>query len=304
MRAATSISAPSVTAQVEPDAALIPKLFPSLAEGELAERYFPGKMWLLDEGPLERIPGIIDAFLRPDLKGLLDLSNHDVIAYANGGNGERPYTRVPKSAAMFVQQQGMSLEVQYLNESVPCVAAWLESLVRELGVPGGKSIFCCAIVSPPGEALPVHFDDIEVISLQLSGRKRWWIAPPDEGGRFPLQNSFDRARRRDAYPLAIPELSGPPTLEMRRGSVVFLPRGFWHRTEALEPSVNLVFVIDTPMAFEVALEALRAKMLERTDWRRTVAGKAREQTRTTTAAALEGSLDRLLDELQRAWSSP
>lgn len=73
-----------------------------------------------------------------------------------------------------------------------------------------------------------HWDDHEIFALQLVGRKHWQSHPPTR--RWPLPD--------DA-------VSGPPPaytrdVTMAPGSLLYLPRGWWHRvTPVGEPSLHL-----------------------------------------------------------------
>jgi hypothetical protein len=111
-----------------------------------------------------------------------------------------------------------------------------------------------------------------------------------------------------------PALAEFETVEMKPGTVLFMPRGTWHYTESGENSLSVSIVVRTPAAFECALEALRLRMLQDARWRRPLYGAwgsgphhetAREQwqtlmqdwTRMTAGMRLE---DALLTQLKEA----
>jgi hypothetical protein len=133
------------------------------------------------------------------------------------------------------------------------VGEWLDSIGDELGLGPGLMI-CDGVISPPGDAVPKHFDGIETLTVQLTGCKRWRIAPCPEAA-FPYHSSFPGLAHnlRDGEdPLGhIPTTFSPKmpkgarTVMMRPGSVCFLPRGWWHETESLAPSISLSFVLRT-----------------------------------------------------------
>jgi hypothetical protein len=73
-----------------------------------------------------------------------------------------------------------------------------------------------------------HWDDHDVFVLQLTGRKNWEVHPATR--KWPLPDDF---------------IEEPPTnytyeFTLKAGSVLYLPRGWWHRvTPVNEPSLHL-----------------------------------------------------------------
>ncbi len=70
----------------------------------------------------------------------------------------------------------------------------------------------------------LHWDRHDVLVLQVSGRKRWKVYEPTR--LHPLQD--DSA--------AAPEPTAPPVWEgvLETGSVLYLPRGWWHVAQAMD----------------------------------------------------------------------
>lgn len=62
------------------------------------------------------------------------------------------------------------------------------------------------------------------------------------------------------------------TAEMKPGSVLFLPRGTWHYTEAGEPSLSLSITISPPTLIDCAMEQLRWLLLQDSAWRQPLYG--------------------------------
>jgi 50S ribosomal protein L16 3-hydroxylase len=56
-------------------------------------------------------------------------------------------------------------------------------------------------------------------------------------------------------------------IPMRRGSVMFLPRGYWHATEASEDSLQLNFTFSQPSWADALLPALQRRLLRHEHWR-------------------------------------
>lgn len=76
----------------------------------------------------------------------------------------------------------------------------------------------------------LHVDHHDVLIVQVSGEKRWFIGP-----------------RSSAWPLQVPAHNGERPDELlwsgvlSQGDVLYLPRGYWHRAEATDdgPSLHL-----------------------------------------------------------------
>jgi 50S ribosomal protein L16 3-hydroxylase len=120
----------------------------------------------------------------------------------------------------------------------------------------------------------MHFDDHEVIVVQLAGRKRWTIAQNTTVVN-PLHNA-GRALEGEAGRYA----DGPPPPDLRRGkavalrpgSVLFLPRGYWHQTIAQERSISLTFGFRTPSWLDLLQQHLASTLSLRPEWRQTAWG--------------------------------
>jgi hypothetical protein len=85
------------------------------------------------------------------------------------------------------------------------------------------------------EGFGLHFDDHDVLVVQLSGRKRWRFHPPTRAAAM-LQDVV-------TPPLPTGEPYGDTVLD--EGDVVFLPRGWWHGASAGEGthSMHLTYSI-------------------------------------------------------------
>ncbi len=90
------------------------------------------------------------------------------------------------------------------------------------------------------------------------------------------------------------------TAEMKPGTVLFLPRGTWHYTEAGEPSLSLSITISPPTLLDCAMEQIRWLLLQDSAWREPLYG-------ATANGALHENLRahtrRLLDRLPQLVSS-
>jgi hypothetical protein len=81
----------------------------------------------------------------------------------------------------------------------------------------------------------LHWDDHDVLVVQVAGRKQWAIYGPTR--QYPLF--------RDIEPNVQPPSNAIWTGELSNGDVLYIPRGWWHEACALgEPTLHLTFGIN------------------------------------------------------------
>jgi 50S ribosomal protein L16 3-hydroxylase len=172
---------------------------------------------------------------------------------------------------------GASLSFDRLDVADASLRSGLDVVAAGLGVPK-TLISCVAFAAPPHGGVPRHFDAKEVMVIQLAGRKRWTLAANTEVA-YPLEDYSPHlggglspeSRSYMPWPIA-PE---PPRhswdVVMEPGGVLFVPRGYWHQTCALEPSLSLSLVIATPSHLDMFLAVLRRRLIADPIWRSTVA---------------------------------
>lgn len=86
-----------------------------------------------------------------------------------------------------------------------------------------------AFISRGDAHAPVHHDDYDIIVVQLSGRKRWFISTE----RSELPNSWK------TIPEGTPILGPHEVVEVDAGDLLYLPRGTRHRVDAMAESFHL-----------------------------------------------------------------
>lgn len=261
-------------------------------------QHWPDKAFV-SHGAAERLP----AFLRaPELTNVEALSaRYRGWLRFTSGRKYQQMIAIDQVHAISLYRMGLTVQFADIAPCVRQVPAELARLEAELGInPGAAqaSVFC----SPLAEGLSVHFDSQDLFSVQLAGEKRFHFAPVNEiscpsGTQFvPGTEAFD-----DLYPQAsqgFPDAAGIDfaTVEMKPGSVLFIPRGTWHHTESQGESVSVSIALGAPSAAECVLEQLRMLMLQDPAWRRPLyggwgGGAMREEAKTRAArllAALPG----------------
>ncbi|SCF06264.1 Cupin superfamily protein [Micromonospora coriariae] len=122
---------------------------------------------------------------------------------------------------------GASLVVDAIDEIWPPVRSLAEDLEHALGEYVKVNAYASWTQEP---GFDHHWDDHDVIVLQVSGSKRWSLF--GEARRYPL--------RRDVDPNLSPPCGEVATLDIKAGDVLHVPRGHWHAVSTIEgPSLHL-----------------------------------------------------------------
>ena len=124
------------------------------------------------------------------------------------------------------------------------LSAPLDQLARALEMLLHQPVTTSAFWSRGGMRAPVHFDDHDLLVVQLRGEKRWYISrKPSE-----LNNAWR------GIPGAPQELGPHEIVDVRPGDVLYLPRGTLHSVDSASPSLH-VAVGFTPLTVREALIA-------------------------------------------------
>ncbi|WP_062988075.1 JmjC domain-containing protein [Nocardia anaemiae] len=138
-----------------------------------------------------------------------------------------------------------------------------------------KSAKCQLFCNRPGAVTSVHFDPIDVITVQLTGCKTWRVAP----NRFapaPLEGwapgdpvpAVMRIYGDGEPPSQIPDDATEYRLEP--GAVLHVPRGYWHETSSDQDSISLHILLIPPLRLDFLLASLRNELLREPYWRESV----------------------------------
>ncbi|MFP3517142.1 cupin domain-containing protein [Pseudomonas sp. SIMBA_077] len=252
-------------------------------------------------GPLDRLPAV---FLQPLLQHT-DLLADVYRGPLSFGRGLRsPQTFDTRASAGSLLQLGLTVFMQDVAPALSGAPQFLRDLERELGVASGcarLSAFACA----GDDGVSCHYDAEEVISIQLLGRKTFHVAPMDEiplpyGAQFgpgmvAVENLYEQAR--DGFP--DPAQATFQSFDLQPGSVLFLPRGTWHRTQAQEPSLSLSIVVRPPVLAEALLGWLQPWLLGDARWRLPLYGPVNTQQ-----SALQPLLRELATRLEQGAEQP
>lgn len=272
---------------------------------ERGRRRFLARHWpdahehLFHHGPAARLRGITD---HPALQDLSVLLRHHRMIRAQHTRGPRSFVQavIEPEQYPFVSELGVPVTFEGIQRTFPDLARWATGLATELGLPP-ESCSCSVFVSPPGTGFDKHFDGKDIFVIGLVGRKDFHIAPNTDVAN-PTQNGGPTFRTfaRDLHlyakpPFAMAMPRRAVTCTVRPGSVLFLPRGYWHATIARGgASWSLSIAFQRPTYAEIAAEHLRCRLLADPRWRRPIPPPLVGRTRNLRAV---GELDALLAEL-------
>jgi len=196
-------------------------------------------------------------------------------------------------------EMGMSVYLPDLALSVPGTNGFLRALEAELGLEE-TSCHITVWASPREDGASTHFDGEDVISVQLSGTKQFEVAPMREyacpyGPQFgPGGAAFDEMYPQLEQGFPDPDCADFQSIKMTPGSVLFLPRGTWHRTRAEQDSFAISIGIRPPCAVDALLDQLKYLLLQDPEWRRPLYGVQGD------AKQRKEALERARKALQRA----
>ena len=237
--------------------ACVEHLFRPLSTRQFLEKHWPNRPWLR-YGPSRRLAPILGLPALRDLSTMLKTRGTYLSAVSPKFRSDQIQERgITVAAARRRFESGWTLTIGGLHEVVPELDQFLRQLATVLGLPEGGEMGrhrIIAYASPLGEALACHFDPTANFVIQIRGQKRWRIAPnrsvenpvdvystrvPSE--RFAKLASYCDVKR---LPNKIP--SRARSVVLSPGSVMFLPRGYWHETEALADSLSIHLVMHQP----------------------------------------------------------
>lgn len=169
---------------------------------------------------------------------------------------------------------GLGLLFNDVQNISPVLEEWLADLKRDLGISSLTYGRCLIYATPHGKGTAAHFDQNINFVLQVHGTKRWHVAPNNQiinpMTRHTIGLPIDpemMSYMEEEMPNEMPE--GEQVFELRPGSLLFVPRGCWHSTEAQGDALSLNFTFTAPTWADLFLAALRSRLILSPEWRET-----------------------------------
>lgn len=204
---------------------------------------------VLSHGPVARLRPVLQAGLIDNLDLLQNLAtnhsqsiragfldNHGILEYRAMNQAEREQITSAR-LGLFIFD-GLERHFSSLREM-------LVQACQDFGYPTFGA-HCLGFFHTPRATLPRHCDELDVIVIQLFGSRRWWIernSDPPVGISEPLRATSLSGE------LADPKFgASTKVIELRPGSVLYLPAGHWHQTYARSYSFSLTLGLPGPVA--------------------------------------------------------
>ena len=149
-------------------------------------------------------------------------------------------------------QDGATIIVNQAHRRFPALA----DLCRRLAAEVSSSFQTNLYLTPPGaQGFDVHYDDHDVIVLQIDGAKEWTIH--DAAYPLPLQGEeFDPDEKVETNPVE--------RFVVQAGDTVYIPRGVRHAAKALDEHIALHVTVGimTRTWFEFVVEAIARRCFD------------------------------------------
>jgi hypothetical protein len=268
--------------------------FAELGASRFFSEYWPGTP-CQEHGDPDRLHALFRSPLLADFEALAQNYRGPTFYFAREASAMRPIDRPPAQ----LYREGRTIYFGNVEPFIHGASEFLRGLERELGVkPGCARIGVFA--SPQDDGATIHYDTNDVFSIQIKGDKQFNIAPVKELS-YPAGTQYSQgtAPLRYHYPQMQHGFPDPSSAEyecvdMKPGTVLYMPRGMWHHTFASAESIAVSIIVNPPLAVDMILEHLKVTLLQKQEWREPVYGIWNE----TPPASSKQKVASLIEELR------
>lgn len=281
--------------------ASVERLFPGLTLEQFFAQQWPDEMLFVKDDPA-RLEGLIGLPILREYHRLLELIKGDTAnVMLNDAAGREISASFPSDRVLPLLQAGSSILMPDMSRVIEPLAAVARRMEQAAGF-SFNSVYTAIHISPPGRGVSLHFDKYDVMVVMVKGRKRWTVSrtPVVE---YPSDGYTVGTPLPEDIALAWPEQMGPVDSKyspedtedfvLEPGTVLYVPRGHWHRTKALEESVSIQIEVYTPRWMELLLQKIRQRLMRHGRWRQPSLGGFQGEAHPSSARA-RGQLSTLL----------
>ena len=228
------------------------------------------------------------------VESILPQEGADVVAGREGRHWEGP---LPKSLAeaQALLAAGYMLGIRHAERHDAGLAKLAAGFQQDFLAPIDIHLFCTPAGNP---GYGWHYDAEDVFVLQTQGSKEWWLRK-NTVNPWPLVETLpaDMRYEREIMPVMRCKLAA--------GDWLYVPAGYWHRTESSEESISLSIGVLSAAALDV-FDHLRRQLLDSLQWRQRLPamGAAAVLSEAELHAQLQNLFAELGSDLARQMSRP
>jgi ribosomal protein L16 Arg81 hydroxylase len=273
-------------------------LFHPVQEQVFFEEYWNRKALYIPGKP-EKFAGLFD-------RAAFDRAVHNCVDLKVGftdENGWPGHFNVKPEQVTEMLADGKTVCASLIDPQNPVLTAFLNRIARHFAVAG--KFFFNSYLSPDGAGFGLHLDHHPVSILQIEGQKRWWYSP--EPGLKEVITNVSFPRDRDALKLPWVTVAKPREQDLcevvlNPGDVLYMPKGTWHRAQAIGGSLGLTLAMESVVPLELIQAALLTHM-NKVEFRSQVPGYWWRSVQNGMPPELERTLEAALRELRATVNS-
>jgi 50S ribosomal protein L16 3-hydroxylase len=279
----------------------LPALIHPLSMSQFLSHYQENEPFLVEASAPE-INSIKELPFLASLDALLNSWPHVISAHLPDLRDEASAIDTTAKDAGKLYQNGMGLLFNDAETISPLLNSWLMDIRKDLGISALTISRCLIYATPDGKGTAPHFDQNINFVLQLHGTKKWWMAPnrevlnPLSRHTMGLPSDPELASYSESeMPESLP--SDAICYELHPGSVLFVPRGYWHATEARGDALAINFTFTAPTWIDLFTAALRSRLALSPAWRETADGVSDEDRLVSAHHKFDYLLSTLIQDL-------
>ncbi len=225
----------------------------------------------------DKLPSLRGLPLLKSLEVLLKSWPSSIEAHLPDARDEVSSVNANPKDAQKLFENGMGLLFNDANQFSDTLEEWVQQIRSDLGLSihtYGRSLI---YATPHGKGTAPHFDQNLNFVLQIHGTKKWTLSPNTSVSAPMVRHTIGRpvdpemmSYLEAPMPSQMPEESVSYVLSP--GSLLFVPRGVWHSTEAEGDALSLNFTFTAPTWIDLFLSALRSRLVLSPEWRETADG--------------------------------
>jgi 50S ribosomal protein L16 3-hydroxylase len=255
----------------------------------------------------ESVRELTDLPFLASLDSLLASWPNKIDAYLPGIADEDNSIAITAKEALEQFENGTGLLFNDIDTICPLLETWLELLRKELGLSALTHARNLVYAIPARSGTAPHFDQNINFVLQIHGTKKWRVAPNSH-----VKNPMSRhviglptdpeLERYSKSPMPEKFPGDAAEFVLRPGSLLFVPPGAWHETEALTGALSLNFTFNAPTWIDLLTAALRGRLSRSSRWREAAVIGPDTENADEATAKLDALLSEVVQDIQN-WNA-